>query len=48
MIVWLNGSFGIGKTTTANLVAEAVSDARIFDAEEVGFLLQPLFSATAV
>ncbi|MEU6248982.1 AAA family ATPase [Glycomyces sp. NPDC047010] len=39
MIVWLNGPFGAGKTTTARLLQEALP-ARVFDAEHVGYLLR--------
>ncbi|MFC4334625.1 AAA family ATPase [Salininema proteolyticum] len=39
MIVWLNGTYGAGKTTTAGLVA-AKLPARIFDSEQVGYVLQ--------
>lgn len=36
MIVWLNGTHGIGKTTTAALVQQLVPDSRVFDAQKVG------------
>jgi predicted kinase len=39
MIVWINGAFGAGKTTTAALVQERIPGARIFDPEYVGYLL---------
>jgi len=38
MIIWINGTFGVGKTTTAGLVAETPSW-RTFDPEQVGYLL---------
>lgn len=41
MIVWLNGTFGAGKTTTARLLQDALP-ARIFDSEHIGFLLRPI------
>lgn len=41
MIVWLNGTYGAGKTTTAPLLAEALP-ARIFDSEHIGHLLRPV------
>lgn len=41
MIVWLNGTFGAGKTTTARLVADLSPDLRLFDPESVGFMLRP-------
>jgi len=42
MIVWLNGTFGVGKTTTSELLAKTLPDARVFDAEKVGTLLIPV------
>ena len=41
MIVWLNGNFGAGKTTTAALL-KADLPARIFDSEHIGFMLRPI------
>jgi thymidylate kinase len=40
MIVWLNGTFGAGKTTTARLLVRALPQARIFDTETVGYMLE--------
>lgn len=40
MIIWLNGTFGVGKTTVAGHLVEALPEARVFDAEEIGFLLR--------
>ena len=40
MIVWLNGTFGAGKTTTARLLVQALPKARIFDTETVGYMLE--------
>ncbi|HEX2145375.1 MAG TPA: AAA family ATPase [Glycomyces sp.] len=39
MIVWLNGNFGAGKTTTARLLKDALP-ARLFDSEHIGFMLR--------
>lgn len=36
MIVWLNGTHGAGKTTTAALVQELIPNSRVLDAEKVG------------
>lgn len=44
MIVWLNGTFGVGKTTTSQLLAKALPAARVFDAENVGALLAPILA----
>lgn len=38
MIVWINGAFGVGKTTTANALVDR-DGWRLFDPEHVGFLL---------
>lgn len=40
MFILLNGSFGIGKTTTAALLAQTLPDAAIFDPESVGYVLR--------
>ena len=39
MIIWLNGTFGAGKTTTARQLAVRLANARHFDPELVGELL---------
>ena len=39
MIIWLNGTFGAGKTTTGLQLAGRLANARLFDPEEVGYLL---------
>ena len=36
MIVWLNGTHGVGKTTTSALVQQLIPNSRVFDAEKVG------------
>ena len=36
MIVWLNGTHGVGKTTTSTLVQRLLAGSRILDAEKVG------------
>ncbi|MBR8743329.1 AAA family ATPase [Nocardiopsis sp. MG754419] len=42
MILLLNGPFGGGKTTTADLLVEHVPNSRLFDPEEIGFMLRHL------
>ncbi|MFE7402975.1 AAA family ATPase [Streptomyces sp. NPDC057557] len=39
MIIWLNGTFGAGKTTTAKELTTRIPDSRLFDAEKVGEML---------
>jgi hypothetical protein len=40
VIVWVNGAFGVGKTTTSTLVVEKDRRLRLFDPESVGFMLR--------
>ena len=40
VIVWLNGIFRAGKTTTAKALTSVLPNARIFDSEHVGYLLR--------
>lgn len=42
MIVWLNGTHGAGKTTTAALLQQLVPDSRVLDAEKVGEVLMDI------
>jgi hypothetical protein len=42
MIILLNGPFGIGKTTTAQLLVERLPDAMLYDPELVGMFLTTL------
>ncbi|SEG78141.1 AAA domain-containing protein [Nonomuraea solani] len=39
MVIWLNGTFGAGKTSTAKELVPLVPDARYFDPEQVGYML---------
>src|SRR5579863_6999232 len=39
MIIFINGAFGVGKTTLAELLVERVENSLLFDAEEVGICL---------
>ena len=39
MIIWLNGTFGAGKTTTAHHLVGALPEVRLFDPEYVGYLV---------
>ncbi|WIE56101.1 AAA family ATPase [Curtobacterium sp. MCBD17_003] len=42
MIVWINGTHGVGKTTTSALVQQMLPDARVLDAEKVGEVLMDI------
>ncbi|MGW6782821.1 AAA family ATPase [Streptomyces sp. NPDC054987] len=42
MIVWLNGTHGVGKTTTSVHVQQLIPDSRVFDAEKVGEALMDI------
>lgn len=42
MIVWINGTHGSGKTTTAALVQPLLPNARVLDAEKVGETLMDI------
>ena len=42
MIIFLNGSFGAGKTTTAELLHKSLPKSMIYDPEEVGFMLRSI------
>jgi adenylylsulfate kinase-like enzyme len=44
VIIWLNGTFGAGKTTTARHLVGRLPNARLFDAELVGYLLMEALS----
>jgi len=40
MIVFINGAFGVGKTTVAERLVERIPNSLLFDAEEVGYFLR--------
>ncbi len=40
VIIWLNGTFGVGKTTTAAALHEQLPGWRLFDPETVGMMLR--------
>jgi predicted kinase len=47
VILFLNGAFGIGKTTTARLLIERIPDAMLYDPEIVGAFLRKLLEGVA-
>ncbi|ULO05092.1 hypothetical protein H1230_18435 [Paenibacillus sp. 19GGS1-52] len=40
MIIMINGAFGVGKTTTAQLIQSQIPNSMIFDLEEIGYMLR--------
>lgn len=48
MIIWLNGTFGAGKTTTATELTDLLNGSRIFDTEYVGFMLRHVLASEKV
>ncbi|MCX5199072.1 AAA family ATPase [Streptomyces sp. NBC_00249] len=48
MIIWLNGTFGAGKTTTSKELVPRLPQARIFDSEYVGFMLRHVLESVPV
>ena len=43
MIIWINGSFGVGKTSTAELLKNELDNSIIYDPEEIGGFLSNMF-----
>lgn len=39
MIIWLNGAFGIGKSTIAEMLNSKIKNSHIYDPEQVGYFL---------
>ena len=39
MIIWLNGSFGVGKSETAKALQKKLNRSHIYDPEQVGYFL---------
>ncbi|MFE9581682.1 AAA family ATPase [Nocardia sp. NPDC006044] len=48
MIIWLNGTFGAGKTTTAKELITLLPQSRIFDSEYVGYMLRHVLDSEPV
>lgn len=40
MIIMINGAFGVGKTTIANVLQNEINNSMIFDPEEIGYMLR--------
>ncbi len=48
MIVWINGAFGAGKTTTATLLTEAMPGSLLFDPEDGGGIIDGMACAATI
>ncbi|WP_067844013.1 AAA family ATPase [Nocardia lijiangensis] len=48
MIIWLNGTFGAGKSTTATELTTLLPGSRIFDTEYVGLMLRHVLASEKV
>ena len=44
-VIWLNGAFGVGKTTVARALAAELADALIVDPEDIGRMLRKVVPA---
>lgn len=44
-VVWLNGAFGVGKTTVARALAAELPDALVMDPEDIGRMLRKVAPA---
>lgn len=42
MIIWINGSFGAGKTTLSEALLRKLPNSIIFDPEDIGFLIHKM------
>lgn len=42
MIIMINGAFGSGKTSTAQMLQPLVANSMIFDPEEIGFMIRKI------
>jgi deoxyadenosine/deoxycytidine kinase len=43
MIIFINGSFGVGKSSVAEIVTEKIPNSLLYDAEEVGYMLRKIY-----
>lgn len=43
MIIWINGAFGAGKTSVADILVQQIDNAVIFDPEGIGYVIQKTF-----
>lgn len=45
MIIFINGAFGVGKTTTASYLEQRLDNAMVFDPEYIGIMLRTMISS---
>jgi hypothetical protein len=45
VIIWVNGPFGVGKTTTVTHLRALIPDALVFDTETIGYSIRPTLAA---
>ena len=43
MVIWINGSFGVGKSETAGILREKITRSHLYDPEQVGYYLWRIF-----
>ena len=43
MIIFINGTFGIGKSSVAEILVNKIPNSLIFDPEEVGYMLRKIY-----
>jgi broad-specificity NMP kinase len=43
MIIWINGSYGVGKTQVAFELHRRIKDSYVYDPEKIGFFIRKLF-----
>lgn len=43
MIIFINGAFGVGKSSVAEILVDKIPNSLIFDAEEVGYMLRKIY-----
>lgn len=48
MLIWINGPFGVGKTTVARRLVKCLDGVRLVDPEQIGFMLRQVWTAPDV
>ena len=47
MLIWINGPFGVGKTSVARRLVSMIQRAHLFDPEQIGFMLRKVWPERA-